>query len=168
MGKVGAAILGAVTGSFFAVGFFIVLFGWGVSGNGQPTHIDPTRADYVDLLLTIVTVFLGAVGLVVTLGALVIGIVALKTLREIKEEAASNAKDAAANKINETMAAELEPSVHEKVQSALPEMLPEALLNNELGHKILTGMAQRGDLDVVLERVVMRVQNGGPELDSDA
>jgi uncharacterized protein with von Willebrand factor type A (vWA) domain len=29
-------------------------------------------------------------------------------------------------------------------------------------------MAQRGELDEVLERVAMRMQGGGPELDPDA
>ena len=87
-----------------------------------------------------VTIFLGAIGLAVTIGALVIGLVALKTLREIKTEAATEAKGAAAIQINETMAA-------------------------GLGHKILSEMAQRGELDEVLERVAMRLQSGGPEPD---
>ena len=87
-----------------------------------------------------VTIFLGAIGLAVTIGALVIGLVALKTLSEIKTEAATEAKDAAAFQINETMAA-------------------------VLGHKILSEMAQRGELDEVLERVAMRLLSGGPEPD---
>ncbi len=77
------------------------------------------------------TIFLGAIGLAVTVGALVIGLVALKTLREIKDEVADGAKDAAADKINETMAAELEPNVNAKVQEALPTALQAALLNDE-------------------------------------
>lgn len=113
------------------------------------------------------TIFLGAIGLAVTVGALVIGLVALKTLREIKDEVADGAKDAAADKINETMAAELEPNVNAKVQEALPTALQAALLNDELGHKILSEMAQRGELDEVLERVATRMQDGGPEPDPD-
>lgn len=168
MGKVSATILGSIIGGFAAVGAIVFLFGWGMPGNGQVAHIDPTRADYVDLLLTVVTIFLGAIGLAVTVGALVIGLVAFKTLREIKEEAASEAKDAAATEIQKTMAAELEPNVIAEVQSALPSALQDALLNNELGHKILSEMAQRGELDEVLERVAMRMQGGGPEPDPDA
>lgn len=136
-------------------------------GQGQAAHIDPTRADYVDLLLTVVTIFLGAIGLAVTVGALVIGLVALKTLREIKTEATSEAKNAVAIKIRETMAAELEPSVNAKVRDALPAALQVALSNDELGHKILSEMAKRGELDEVLERVAMRMQGGGPEPDPD-
>ena len=168
MGKIAATILGAVIGGFAAVAAIVYWFGWGVPGNGQTAYIDPTRADYVDLLLTVATIFLGAVGLAVTVGALVIGLVALKTLREIKDEAASEAKDAAAGKINETMEAELEPNVKAKVQDALPAALQAVLLNDELGHKILSEMAQRGELDDVLERVAMRMQGGGPEPDPDA
>lgn len=168
MGKVGAAIIGAIIGGFAAVAAIVFLFVWGLPGQGQTAHIDPIRADYVDLLLTVATIFLGAVGLAVTVGALVIGLVALKTLREIKDEAADGAKDAAADKINETMAAELEPNVNAKVQEALPTALQAALLNDELGHKILSEMAQRGELDEVLERVAMRMQGGGPEPDPDA
>ena len=44
------------------------------------------------------------------------------------------------------MAAELEPSVNAKVRDALPAALQVALLNDELGHKILSAMAQRGEL----------------------
>ena len=132
MGKVGATLLGAIIGGFAAVAAIVFWFGWGMPGQGQATHIDPTRADYVDLLLTVVTIFLGAIGLAVTVGALVIGLVALKTLREIKTEAASEAKNAAAVKISETMAAELEPSVNAKVRDALPAALQVAFLNDEL------------------------------------
>ncbi|XSG82497.1 MAG: hypothetical protein ACPW61_01585 [Methyloligella sp. ZOD6] len=167
MGKVSAAILGALVGGFAAVAAIIFWFGWGMAGQGQVAHIDPTRADYVDLLLTVATIFLGAVGLVVTVGAVVIGLVALKTLREIKDDAANEAKDAAAGKINETMAAELEPNVNAKVQETLPTALQAALLKDELGHKIMSEMAQRGELDEVLERVAMRIQGGGPEPDPD-
>lgn len=168
MGKIGAAILGAIIGGFAAVAAVIFCFGWGMPGNGQSTHVDPTRADYVDLLLTVATMFLGAIGLAVTVGALVIGLVALKTLREIKDEAASEAKQAAAGKISETMASELEPNVQAKVKDALPAALSAALLTDELGHKILSDMAQRGELDEVLERVAMRMQGGGPESDPEA
>ena len=108
MGKVGAMIIGALIGGFAAVAAIVLWFGWGVPASGQTAHVDPTRADYVDLLLTIAMIFLGAVGLTVTVGAVVIGLVALKTLREIKDEAASEAKNAAAGKVNETIAAELE------------------------------------------------------------
>ena len=55
-----------------------------------------------------------------------------------------------------------------KVRDALPAALQVALLNDELGHKILSAMAQRGELDEVLERVAMRMQGGGPEPDPDA
>jgi hypothetical protein len=163
MDRVGTAILGAIVGGFTAAAAIICWFGWGVPGRGQSPHLDPTRADYVDLLLAIATIFLGAVGLAVTVGALVIGLVALKTLREIKDEAASAAKDAAAAKINKTIAEELEPNVNAKVQEALPTALSSALLKDELAHKILTAMAQRGELDEVLERVVMRTQAVEPE-----
>jgi hypothetical protein len=118
LGKLAGVILGAIIGGFAAVGAIVFWFGWGLSGKGQAAYIDPTRADYVDLLLTVATIFLGAVVLTVTVGALVIGLVALKTLREIKDEAANGAKDAAAHKINETMAAELEPNVNARVQEA--------------------------------------------------
>ncbi|PZO78272.1 MAG: hypothetical protein DI629_12395 [Mesorhizobium amorphae] len=168
MGKIAVAILGAIIGGCAAVLAMVTWFGWGVAVRGQGPHVDPTRADYVDLLLTIVTVLLGAIGLAVTVGALVIGLVALKTLREIKEEARSDAKNAAAGQITETMAVELEPNVKAKVQEALPAALQAALVGEELGHKILSEMAQRGELDEVLERVAMRMQGGGPESDPDS
>lgn len=166
MGRVSVTILGAIVGGCAAAIALVAWLGWGAPVKGQALP-DPSRADYVDLLLTITTIFLGAVGLVVTVGALVIGLVAFKTLREIKEEASIAAKVAAANKINETIAAELEPNVRAKVEESLPAALQAALLRDELGHKILGEMAQKGELDEVLERVAMRMQTGGPESDED-
>jgi hypothetical protein len=157
MGKVSSALLGSIIGGFAAVAAMVFWFGWGLPSSGQATHVDPTRADYVDLLLTVVTIFLGAIGLAVTVGALVIGLVALKTLREIKTEAATEAKGAAGAKI----AAELAPNVDAKVREVLPGALPAALMNDDLADRILTEMAGRGDLDAVFERVVVRLQ-GGP------
>lgn len=163
MSKAGGTLLGAIIGGLSAAIALMFWFGWGTSGSAEAIHTDPTRADYVDLLLTIATMFLGAVGLTVTVGALVIGLVALKTLREIKDEAVSGAKEAAAEKISNTIAAELAPKVDSKVRDVLPAALQVALMDDDLGHKILGEMAQRGELDIVLERVAMRIQNGGPE-----
>ncbi len=137
MGKVSATILGAIVGGFAAVIAMVWLFGWGTQLGVAPASFDPTRADYVDLLLTLVTILLAAIGLAVTVGAVVIGLVALKTLREIKDEASSEAKAAAAKTIAETM------------------------------DNTLTEMAQRGELDEVLERVANRMQAGGPEDNDD-
>ncbi|MEM6824434.1 MAG: hypothetical protein AAF566_04925 [Pseudomonadota bacterium] len=53
------------------------------------------------------------------------------------------------------------------MQEALPTALQAALLNDELGHKILSEMAQRGELDEVLERVAMRMQGGLSEPDPE-
>ena len=163
MGKLSVAILAAVIGGLTAVGAIVYWFGWGLPIQGQASFVEPTRADYVDLLLTLTVVFVSAVGLAVTVGALVIGMVALKTLREIKEEAASEAKKAAAKKISDTMTAELEPNVNAKLLDTLPSALRAALIDDDLGHEILNEMAQRGELDEVLERVATRVQGGGPE-----
>lgn len=165
MGKISAAILGAIIGGFSAVAAILFYFGWGLPGQGQPTHVDPARADYVDLLLTVATVFLGAVGLTVTVGALVIGLVALKTLREIKDDAASKAKDAAAGKIKETMAAELKPNVDAKVKEVLPVALKAALLEEETGHKVMIELARTGALDDVVGRVMAQINFGGPVMD---
>lgn len=163
MRKLALWIMSALLGGCAAATAVIGWYGWGVAAKGQSAHIDPTRSDYVDLLLTLTTVLLGAIGLAVTVGALVVGLVALKTLREIKEEAASGAKLAAAGQIEQTMADELKPNVNARVQEVLPDALQEALMRDELAHRILTEMAQRGELDEVLERVAMRVQGAGDE-----
>ena len=163
MGKVSAAILGAIVGGFAAVAAVVWFFGWGLPIDVVPAQAHATRADYVDLLLTLVTILLAAIGLGVTVGAVVIGLVALKTLREIKDEASSEAKVAAAKTITETMAKDLRPNVAAELEVGLPSALQAALVADDLGHKILAEMAQRGELDEVLERVATRMQSGGPE-----
>jgi hypothetical protein len=142
MGRVGVALLSSIVTMFASVGATVFWFGWGLPLNGQSVHLDPTRADYIDLLLTIVTIFLGAIGLAVTVAALVIGLIAFKTLSEIKSEASDEAKKAAAGQVTRTMA-------------------------EGLGHQILSEMAKRGELDSVFERVAMQMQTGGPEPDQD-
>lgn len=165
MGKVGAVILGAIIGGFSAVAAIVFYFGWGNSGQAQPTHVDPTRGDYVDLLLTLVTILLAAIGLAVTVGAVVIGVVALKTLREIKDEAASEAKDAADEQISETMKNDLDPKVDKKVREVLPLALQMALLEDETRSKILTELARTGALDNAVQRSMERINYGGPVRD---
>ncbi|MEC3861893.1 hypothetical protein VK792_11415 [Mesobacterium sp. TK19101] len=49
MGKIGAAILGAIIGGFAAVAAIVFWFGWGLPGQGQAAYMDPTRADTVYL-----------------------------------------------------------------------------------------------------------------------
>lgn len=165
MGKVGAAILGSIIGGFTAVAAIVFWFGWGLAAQGQAAHIDPTRADYVDLLLTVATIFLGAVGLVVTVGALVIGLVALKTLREIKDEAANEAKTAAATKISETMESDLDPKVDRKVREILPLGLQVVLADDEHRDEILKALVRTGALDDAVGRVIDRLNSGGPVMD---
>lgn len=157
-------ILGSIIGGSAAAFLFVSWFGWGVSHSSQDHFVDPTRADYVDLLLTLASMFLAAIGVAVTVGALVVGLVALKTLREIKDDAARDARDAAASKISETMDVELEPNVQAKVHEALPSAIQTALLDEGLGHKILREMAQNGELDRVLERAAASLQGGYREL----
>lgn len=166
MGKISATILGAIVGGSAAALAIIWYFNWGSGLDAEPVTT-AVRADYVDFLLTLVTILLAAIGLAVTVGAVVIGLVALKTLREIKDEAATEAKLAAGKKISETMSTELEPSVVAKLGVVLPTALKDALVENELGHQILGEMAQRGELDEVLERVASRMQGGGPELEEE-
>ena len=167
MVKFGAAILGGILGGLAAVVGIISYFSWGSPRDGQVSHVDPTRSDYVDLLLTLITIFLASIGLAVTVGALVIGLVALKSFREIKEDAADSAKAAAESQITETISAKLEPNVTENVNKALPQALRDTLLKDEIGHRILTEMARSGALDGVLERVVSRLQTGGVDIPSD-
>lgn len=164
MGRLSAAFLGAIIGGSAAAIAIVCFFAWsaGVEAGAVPT---PSRADFVDFLLTLVTILLAAVGLAVTVGALVIGLVALKTLREIKDEASVEAKSAAANQIAETMKSDLGPSVAAQLGAALPAALQTALVDDDLGHHILSEMAQRGELDEVLERVANRMQGG--ELEAD-
>jgi hypothetical protein len=145
MGKVGIAILGAIIGGATATIGVIWWFGWGDAYLGQSLYVDPTRGDFVDLLLVLIAVFLAALGVAVTVGALVVGLVALKTLREIKDDASVSARDAAADKITET----------------LPPTLETTLKNSGLVHTVMTEMAKRGQLDEVLERVATRIQAVG-------
>ena len=165
------AILSSIFGGLVAVIGTVTWLGWGVPMWGQSTFVPPTRGDFVDLLLMLITVFLAAIGLAVTVGALAIGLVALKTLREIKDEAANEARSAAQEaaeaKISDTMATELEPNVRDKIKEILPSALRSELLEAELVHKIMSAMAQKGELDEVLERVAMRMQAGGPDANEE-
>lgn len=156
-------LIGALFGGVICSLCLFIFLDWGRPDRVPWQQIDPSRGDYVDLLLTLVTVLLAAVGIAVTVGAVAIGLVAFKTLSEIKSDASKAASQSADEKIQEAMANELQPAVYEGVTESLPDALKGALLDDDLAHKILEEMAERGELDEVLERVVMRVQSGGPE-----
>ncbi len=168
IGRAGAFVLGSIVAGCASTAGVLAFLGWGRAAGGQAVYVDPSRGDYVDILLMLVTVLLAAVGLAVTVGAIVIGIVAFKTLRESKDEAAESAKTAATKKINEKIASDLGPNVKSKVDEALPDALRHSLVEDELGHKILNEMAKRGELDEVLERVLARLQGPGPESQEEA
>ena len=165
MGKVSALILGSIIGAFAAVAAIVFWFGWGLPTQDQTTYIDPSRADYIDLIMTVTTILLGATGLAVTIGALVIGLVALKTLREIKEDAASEAKTAASARINTTMENELDPKVDKKVREILPLRLQVVLAEDEHRDEILKALVRTGALDAAVERTIERINAGGPVSD---
>ncbi len=145
----------------------VIFLGWKPAHAGHGYYSVLTRSDYVDLLLTLLTVFLGAIGLAVTMGALVIGLVALKTLREIKDEAATEAKGAAATKITETMESDLDPKVDKKVREILPLALQIVLLEDDNRAKIMTELVRTGSLDAAVERAMERISYGGPVRDPD-
>ena len=165
MGKVSATILGAIIGGFSSVAAIVFWFGWGATDQDQLAYVNPTRGDYVDLLLTLVTILLAAVGVAVTVGALVIGMVALKTLREIKDESAQAAKDAAGATIAETIKSDLGPTVDDKINEILPLALQVALVEVETRHEILKTLVRTGALDEAVARVMDRINYGGPVRD---
>lgn len=165
MGKVSAGLLIGIVSGLSAGTAVVFLLGWGNPTQGQKSLLDPSRADYVDLLLTVATILLGAVGLAVTVAALVIGFVALKTLREIKDDAANEAKKAAANKITEIMENDLTPKVTEKVKEILPISLRTELLDEKTRQEIITELVRTGALDEPVERAMERISFGGPVRD---
>ncbi|MDE2738289.1 MAG: hypothetical protein OXH47_02070 [Paracoccaceae bacterium] len=160
------SIFGSIIGSIFTLVALILFVGWGKPQNQQNSFPNPTRDDYVDLLLSVTTILLGAIGLGLAFGAIVIGIVAFKTLREIKDDVTKTANASAVNKINETITEKLEPSVKIKVTEVLPANLNKVIIDDGLGHEILSSMAKNGELDDILERVASRMQ-GGPEDDPE-
>ena len=137
MGKIIATTFGAAVGGLVIAVTLMAYLDWGTQGVGQVTHVDPTRADYVDLLLFLVAILLAGIGLMVAVGALVIGVVAFKTLREIKNEAAESARNAAVEEIEEKL------------------------------YHVVWEMSQKGELDEALERVIGRIQSGGPDAHDD-
>lgn len=147
MGKVFSTILTGIVGGFSALVAVVFWFGWGVAGRTQSAYLDPTRADYVDLMLVLTTVLLAAIGIGITVGALVIGLVAFKTLREIKDEAAKGAKDAVALEIT----------------NALPSALETALLDPDIGPKLLVDLAKEGVFDAAMNKALDQLNYGGPQ-----
>ena len=82
--KTGLIFLGAIVGGAVAIAGMVLYFGWGAPNYGQVAHLDPTRSDYVNLLLTLMTIFQAAIGLAVTVGALVIVLVALRLFERLR------------------------------------------------------------------------------------
>ncbi len=165
MGKTILMIFGSIVGGFAGAALTLAFLDWGTLGRGQPTHADPTRADFVDLWLSQISLLLTAIGVTIAVAAMVVGFVTFKTIREVKDEAAS----AASAKVDETLAAELAPGVDAKVAETLPSALEKvmpsavlrAILEDGAGYRILSEMVRRGEFDEVLERALLLRQNPG-------
>lgn len=148
-------ILGSIVGFLVTAVAVVTFLDWGTTAADQTDHVVRNRAEYVDLLLTLASVFLSAVGVVVTVGTLGIGLIALRTFSEIRENAAAAAQTAATSKIAQTV----------------PESLRTTLMEKELVPQMLTEMAQRGELDEAVENALGRMQSdalqSGSEPDFD-
>lgn len=97
MGKTGIAVFVGVAGFLVGAVAVFMFLDWGTSNAGQELFVDPTRADYVDFFLSFAAALFAAVSAALTMGAIAIGVIALRTLRTIKDEAA----DAASSRVDE-------------------------------------------------------------------
>jgi len=123
----------------------------------DPPTIDFTYSDFVSVILTVVTVVLGAL-------ALVIGIVAFKTVREIKQDAAAVANEHSSATIEEhmkTVPGQVNTSVDALVRLRLP-----AVIQEEVTREIEV-YAKDGRLGEIIEKANLRRSFYNPEAEEE-
>lgn len=122
-----------------------------------PSKIELSYADFVSVGLTVVTVVLGAL-------ALVIGIVAFKTVREIKGDAAKVASKYSTDTIEHHMKS-IPSQVNTSVDAIVEERLP-SIIQQEVTREIET-YAVDGRLALIVEKANLRRSFLNPEADEE-
>ena len=138
---------------------------WMYSGGhfvGPARRLDPPSADFaysdfVSIGLTVVTVVLGAL-------ALVIGIVAFKTVREIKQDAAAVANKHSSDTIREHMKT-VPDQVNTSVDVLIKRRLP-AVIQEEVTREIEI-YAKDGRLGKIIEKANLRRSFYNPEAEEE-
>ena len=94
----GKAILLMGIGAVVGAGF-LLLYLWLVAPAGTSAFGESERGEYIDLLLSLITVMLGIVGILVAGGALAIGIFSWKVLHETVKKAVEESSGVVAEKV---------------------------------------------------------------------
>ena len=127
----------------------------GPSRSEPPPVVDFSYSDFISFLLTVLAVILAAL-------ALGIGIIAFRTIAEIKREASQIARDHSKSEITRSLS-EVPERVRRNVEDAVAELLPKAI------DQAVEDAGKEGRLDQALERAVLRLSTGehaSPEPDT--
>ena len=119
----------------------------GPSRSLNPPTFDITYADFVSLLLTVLIVIIASL-------ALTIGLVAFRTIGEIKREAGRIAQDHSKSEIERSLG-EVPERVTEAVEKEVKELLPSAI------DKAVVDAGKAGRLDEALQKALMQFSVGG-------
>lgn len=149
IGYVLVAVLSSVATSWMYSGGHFV----GPARRLDPPSTEFAYSDFVSIGLTVVTVVLGAL-------ALVIGIVAFKTVREIKQDAAAVASDTI-NEHMKTVPDQVNTSVDVLVKLRLPAVIQEEVTRE------IEAYAKDGRLGQIIERANLRRSFYNPEAEKE-
>jgi uncharacterized protein HemX len=147
-----AAISATVTVWRFSGGHLV-----GPAHRLNPPEVDLSYSDFVSVLLTVLAVILAAL-------AIGVGIVAFKTIRDIKDDARTIATDHATTVIGELTKA-VPAQVDAVVITTVRQRLPEATQTSV--REIVEEMAKNGTLGQLLDKAVMRMGALDPEAERE-
>lgn len=119
----------------------------------DPPSFDFSYSDFVSILLTILAVMLAAL-------AIGIGLVAFRTIAEIKKEAGRIAVTA-----TETVLADVPDRVSNAVQKSVEEHLPETMEAKLV--TVIENAGKSGVLDTALQKALARMAFGGAQSNSE-
>ena len=143
-----AVVSSALTAWMFIGGHFI-----GPSKALNPPTFELTYSDFVSVLLT-------ALGLILAALAIFIGLVAFRTIGEIKREAERIAEDHSKSEVNRSLES-VPDRVAEAVEEQVKERLPAAI-----DHAVEKA-GKEGRLDEALQKAMMQISAGGGMMNAE-
>lgn len=156
---------GACFGGFLGICVAVWTVWPNVPADSQLSYINSSEGSYTDLMLTLVTVMLAAIGIMMAVGAIVIGLFSWRGVRAVMDQILHKSGEKAFKKVSKEVIEKATKKVVKNVigDESYRKSLDEIVRNvSEKEAKNIMEMVIRGELDQIFEEFVTRVSFNGP------
>ena len=158
-------VIGACFGTFVGICLAIWAVWPSVPADSQLLYPSSPDDRYTDLMLTLVTIMLAAIGIMMAVGAIVIGLFSWRGVRAVMDQILHKSGEKAFKKVSKEV---IEKATKKVVKNAIEDesyrkSLDEIVRSeSEKEAKNIMDMVIRGQLDQIFEEFVTRISFNGP------